>query len=222
MPSPAPVPMRPGLAVDAQLVAGVDDVEVAHGELADAILRREEGLAALHREPFRLVGQVRAGRVEQRVVVAAAQLHGDLAGDRARHPALGGLAQHHRLRIEPAALVEQAAQPAAVVAVLLDGVFVVDAGDQPLVGQVQQRHARRLVDAAALGLDDAVLDLVAHAEAVASADHVGLGEERQRVGEGAAVERHRLAFLEAHADRFGLHRHVVLPERRAHDGLHDA
>jgi hypothetical protein len=44
------------------------------------------------------------------------------------------------------------------------------AGDQPLVGDVQQRHARRLVDAAALGLDDAVLDLVAHAQAVAAAD----------------------------------------------------
>jgi hypothetical protein len=34
----------------------------------------------------------------------------------------------------------------------------------------QQRHGRGLVDAAALGLDDAVLDLVAHAEAVAAAD----------------------------------------------------
>jgi hypothetical protein len=35
---------------------------------------------------------------------------------------------------------------------------------------MQQRHARRLVDAAALGLDDAVLDLVGHAQPVAAAD----------------------------------------------------
>ena len=38
---------------------------------------------------------------------------------------------------------------------------------------MQQRQSRRLVDASALGLDDAVLDLVAHAEAVAAADLVG-------------------------------------------------
>ena len=113
-------------------------------------------------------------RVEDRVVVAAAQLERDFAGDGARDPALGRLAQHHRLRVEPAALVEQPAEPAAVVAVLLDGVLVVDAGDQPLVGDEEERHAGRFVDAAALGLDDAVLDLVAHAEAVAAADRVGL------------------------------------------------
>ena len=91
------------------------------------------------------------------------------------------LAQHHRLRIEPAALIEQPAEPAAVVAVLLDRVLVVDAGDEPLVGDEEQRHARRFVDAAALRLDDAVLDLIAHAEAVAAADRVGLEQQRDRV-----------------------------------------
>ena len=115
----------------------------------------------------------------------------------ARDPALRGLAQHHRLRIEPAALIEQAAEPAAVVAVLLDRVLVVDAGDEPLVGDEQQRHAGRLVDAAALGLDDAVLDLVAHAEA--------RGGRRSRwprasaatgVLEADAVQRDRLALVE--------------------------
>ena len=63
----------------------------------------------------------------------------------------------------------------------------------------QQRHAGRLVDAAALRLDDAVLDLVAHAEPVAAADRVGLEEQLDRVGEGRAVERDGLAFVEAHA-----------------------
>jgi hypothetical protein len=36
------------------------------------------------------------------------------------------LAQHQALRVEPAALVEQPAEAAAVVAVLLDRVLVVD------------------------------------------------------------------------------------------------
>ena len=55
----------------------------------------------------------------------------------------------------------------------------------------------RLVDAAALRLDDAVLDLVAHAEAVAAADRVGLEDERHGVGELHAVDRDRAAGLEA-------------------------
>jgi hypothetical protein len=110
---------------------------------------------------------------------------------------------------------------AAVVAVLLDGVFVVDAGDQALVGDEQQRQAGGLVDAAALGLDDAVLDLVAHAQAVAPADAVGFQDQLHRVGEGLAVQRDRLAFLEAHGDFLGLHRDFVLPEGHAHDRVDD-
>ena len=119
-------------------------------------------------------------------------------------------------------LVQQAAQLAAVFAVLLDGVFVVDAGDQALVGDEQQRHARGFVDAAALGLDDAVLDLVAHAQAVAAADAVGFEHQLDRVRVFDAVQRDRLAFLEAHRDFLGLDGHVIAPERHAHDGLDDA
>ena len=55
----------------------------------------------------------------------------------------------------------------------------------------------RLVDAAALGLDDAVLDLVAHAQAVAAADAVGLEQQLDLVVEARAVERDRQAFVEA-------------------------
>ena len=95
-------------------------------------------------------------------------------------PALRGFAQHDGLRIEPAALVEQAAELAAVFAILLDGVLVVNAGDEALVGDEEQGQAGGLVDAAALGLDDAVLDLVAHAEAVAAADAVGFEHQLDR------------------------------------------
>ena len=102
--------------------------------------------------------------------------------------------------VEPAALVEQAAELAAIVAILLDGVLVVDAGDEALVGDEEQRQARRLVDAAALGLDDAVLDLVGHAEAVAAADAVGFEQQFDGIVELLAVESDRKALFEADRD----------------------
>src|SRR3982074_3178395 len=96
------------------------------------------------------------GGIQDGVVVAAAQLEGDFAGDWLGDPALGGFAQHDGLGVEPAGLGEEAAELAAVVAVLLDGVLVVDAGDQALVGDEEESEARGLVDTAALGLDDAI------------------------------------------------------------------
>ena len=54
----------------------------------------------------------------------------------------------------------------------------------------------RLVDAAALRLDDAVLDLIAHAETVAAADGVRLRHQLDLIGEGAAVDGDRHAFGE--------------------------
>ena len=86
---------------------------------------------------------------------------------------------------------------------------------------MQQRHARRLVDPPALGFDDAVLDLVAHAQAVAAADGVGFREERDRVLEALPVEGHGPALLEGDGHRLGPHRHVLAPERDAHDRAHD-
>src|SRR3954466_5300611 len=210
------------VAVELQLGAGIVDVEIAHGELTDAIGRRERRvLDLLHAEPLRRIGQVRAFRVEDRVVVAASQLERDLACDGAGDPALRGLAQHQSLRIEPAALIEQASEAHAADAVLLDGVLVVDAGDEALIGDVQQRHAGRFIDAAALGFDDAVLDLVAHAEAVAAADRVGFEEQRDRIREVLRVQRDRLAFLETHHDLLGLDVAIVTPERHAHDRVDD-
>src|SRR5262249_20565831 len=152
---------------------------------------------------------------------AAAQVGVAAAGDRARDPALRVLAQHHALRIEPPPLVEQAAEAASVVAVLLDRVLVVDPRDEPLVRDEEQREAGRLVDAAALRLDDAVLDLIAHAQAVAPADAVGLGDELHAVPERDPVQRDRVPFFEAHGDFFALHRDAFAPGRDAHDRLDD-
>ena len=78
----------------------------------------------------------------------------------------------------------------------------------------------RLVDAARLGLDDPVLDLVGHAEAVPAADRVGLQHQGDRVGEPLAVDRHRPAAPRSATVTSSVaisHRRV--PVRHAHDRL---
>src|SRR5215831_20711339 len=114
------------------------------------------------------------------------------------------LAQHQRLRVEPTALVEQAAETPALVGVLLERGLVVDRGQEPLVGDVEKRHAWRLVDAAALRLDHAVLDLVRHAEAVAAADRVRLTDDRDRVAALEVSDLYRQPALEPDPHRLGL------------------
>ncbi|KAK0348228.1 hypothetical protein LTR94_038088, partial [Friedmanniomyces endolithicus] len=56
---------------------------------------------------------------------------------------------------------------------------------------------------------------------MAAADRVGFQQQRDGIGKGLAVERDRLAFLEAHGDLLGLDGAVVAPERDAHDGVDD-
>ena len=129
--------------VQLELGPRVGDVEVAHRELADAVGGTERGVVgALHRQLVGVVGERRAAGAEDRVVLAAAQPQGDLAGDERGDPALDRLADHQRLRVEPPTLVEQPAELAALVVVLRDGVLVVDRVDEPLVGDEQQRHRR--------------------------------------------------------------------------------
>uniref|UniRef100_E6PZX3 Uncharacterized protein n=1 Tax=mine drainage metagenome TaxID=410659 RepID=E6PZX3_9ZZZZ len=134
--------------VGEQLVAGVGDVEIAHGELADAIAWGEGGFRLFHAEALGMEGKVGRLCVQDGVVVAAAQLEGDFASDGLCDPALGGFAKHDGLGVEPATLVEEAAKLASVFAVLLDGVFIVNASDEALVGDEEQRKAGCLVDAA--------------------------------------------------------------------------
>ena len=96
-------------------------------------------------------GEVGRLGVEDRVVVAAAQVQ------RVTSPVMGLATQRcadsrsmMACGVEPAALIEEAAEFAAVVAVLFDGVFVVDAGDEALVGDEEQGESGRFVDAADL------------------------------------------------------------------------
>ena len=67
-------------------LAVVEDAERLHLERADAVLGRERAGGLLHRELVGLVGAARGLRVEDRVVVAAAQLEGDRAGDGRARP----------------------------------------------------------------------------------------------------------------------------------------
>ena len=56
---------------------------------------------------------------------------------------------------------------------------------------------------------------------MAAADAVGFKEEFHCVGKGLAVQGHRHTFFKAHAHFFGLHGHVFIPKRHAHDGFDD-
>jgi len=89
----------------------------------------------------RMVGQVGALGVQQRVVVAAPQLQRHFAGDGAGHQRCAVSRSMMACGSNQRPLVQQAAQLAAVVAVLFNRVLVVDAGDQALVGNKQQREA---------------------------------------------------------------------------------
>ena len=60
-----------------------------------------------------------------------------------------------------------------------------------------------------------------HAQAVPAADRVGFFHQLHRIREALAVQRHRLALGELHADSLGLHLHLVAPEGDAHDRLDD-
>src|SRR6185437_4427819 len=109
---------------------------------------------------------------------------------------------HDRLGVEPASLIEQAAQLAAAVPILLDGVLIVDAGDKALVGDEEQRHARSLVNAAALRFDNPIFNLIGHAEAVSSADAVGLKQQGDGIFELPAIESYGQALFEADGHLF--------------------
>jgi len=96
-------------------------------------------------------------------------------------------------------------------------VLVVDRIQQPFVADEQQCHPGSLVDPATLGLDDAVLDLVAHAQAVPSADFVGLHDQRHLVVEVLTVDGDRVTLIEGHGDDLGLDLDGGVPELHAHD-----
>src|SRR5262249_24826439 len=126
-----------------------------------------------------------------------------------------------RFRVVPTAFVEESSEAAAERRVLVERILVVDRREKALVRDVEQRHAWRFVDAAALGLDDPVLDLVAVAEAVTSADRVRLEDdlgERRRL---LVVDRDRYATFEDDLHAFGFDLHVGTPRGDAHDRLDD-
>ena len=93
--------------------------------------------------------------------------------------------------------------------------------DQTLVGDVQQGHAGGFVNTAALGFDDAVFDLVAHAQTMASTNAVGLQNQFDAVAKSFAVEGNGLTFFKTHGDLLALDFNIITPVGDAHDGLDD-
>ena len=123
---------------------------IAHEQgQASALLAEEPLLEAAHLRTGRALEE--RARGEHRPVVAAAQPQRDRPGDRVADPAGQGLAQHQRLRLQPAPLVEEPAEPAALLLVGRQRVVVVDRRHEPLVGDEQQSHRRGLVRPAAGG-----------------------------------------------------------------------
>ena len=86
---------------------------------------------------------------------------------------------------------------------------------------MQECHAGGFVDASALGFDDAVFNLVTHAQTMPATDFVGFQEQFDRVGVFHTVQGHRHAFFKAHAHFFGFDLDFGLPECHAHDGVDD-
>ena len=72
----------------------------------------------------------------------------------------------------------------------------------------------RLVDAAALRLDDPVLDLVGHAEPVTAADRVRGCDQLDRVVRADAADGGREAVLERDRDRLRLDLDGRIPDAR--------
>ena len=153
-----------------------------------------------HREAFRFVCQVGRACVEDRVVIATAKFDIDFTGDCTSNPALSGFAKHDGLRVEPAALIKKTAEFNTVDSPLFDGVFVMDTGNETFESDVKQCHSRGFVNAAALGFDDAVFDLVAHTQAVTSADAVGFEHQLDLVVKFLAVQCNRNALFETDGD----------------------
>ena len=129
------------------------------------------------------------------------------------------LTDHEGLRVEPAALVKQSSETTPLVVVGREGVLVVNGVDEPLVGDVQQGHPRGLVDAAGLRLDDAVLDLVTHAEPVTTTDGIGFQDEGDLVVVLLAIDGDGYALFEGDRHFLGVDLDVRVPELDAHDGL---
>ena len=104
---------------------------------------------------------------------------------------------------------------------MFDRILVVDACDQSFIGDEQQRQTGCLVNAAAFGLDDAVFDLVAHAQPMTSANAVGFHDQRHQIAVLDAVQGDRPALFKAHRDFLACHGNFVPPEGYTHDRVDD-
>lgn len=124
---------------------------------------------------------------------------------------------HEGLRVEPTSLVEQPPEATPLVVISLQSVFVVDGVGETFVGDVEQGHARGLIDAAGFRLNNAIFDLVAHTEAVTTADGVGLQNEGDFIVVFLAIDGDGQALLEGDRHLLSIDLDVWVPELDTHD-----
>ncbi|CGX15506.1 Uncharacterised protein [Salmonella enterica subsp. enterica serovar Typhi] len=105
--------------------------------------------------------------------------------------------------------------------ILFNGVFVVNTGQQTLVSDVQQCHSGGFINTAAFRFNDTVFDLVAHAQAVTSADAVRFQHHLNIIAEGFTVQRHWMSLFETDGHLFCRDLHAFVPELHAHNRVDD-
>ena len=125
------------------------------------------------------------------------------------------------MRVKPATFVQQTTQTATHGAVVLDRAFVMDSGDKAFVGNMQKSQSRRLVNTATFCFNDAVLDLIAHTETMATANGIGFVHEFNLIGKFFSINRHWPTFMEANTHGLGSDHDVFAIMSNSHDGINN-
>mmetsp|Transcript_39771 Transcript_39771/g.93697 ORF Transcript_39771/g.93697 Transcript_39771/m.93697 type:complete len:491 (+) Transcript_39771:77-1549(+) len=188
------------------------------GDLQEALgTHRIEAIGGLHGSIFFEVDGVRAVLEREEVHVALVHAHLHLAGGRLRQLP-DGVDGHSRGGVEVAAVVDLVRDVLGHVFEERGGSSVQDRLVDVSQRCAQQAHAGSLVDASRLGAEDAVLERVRDADAVASGDFVRLLQHLERAHLGA-VQSHTSATLEGQLELLHLVWGILGPY--AHHWIHD-
>ena len=194
------------------------DIEITHRELTDAVeWPKRRVFYTLHTETLWRIREVRARCIEDGIIITTAQLDRDFTRDERANPIHQWLTQHQRLWVKPATFVEQAAQAAAHLTIIFDGVFIVNGRNETLVCDVQQCKTWRLINTATLCFNDSVFNLVTHAKAVTATNNVRFVDKIGLCVELLAIQRNWPAFFKSHNNVFFFDLNVFVVVRNAHD-----
>ena len=103
--------------------------------------------------------------------------------------------------------------------IIRHGVFVMNTTEQAFVGDEEQRHAWGFVNATTLCLDDAVFDLISHAQAVAPTNGVRLVHEVDDRSKFFSIYSNRATLDKLDQNIFRSNSDRLVPKTHSHDGL---